>query len=78
MIPDVSERTMARLRARAARNAHTVEDEVRDVLDAATDGNNTMYLFSLHEALSEALEDVAVAGPPASEGRRGVGRASVA
>lgn len=55
-IPDVSERTLARLRLRAALNGHTVEEEMRDILDAAADTANSVFLFSLHEALSEARE----------------------
>jgi len=52
-IRQLDERTMARLRVRAAKNGRSVGAEVRAILDAAVDVPEENFLLALHRTMSE-------------------------
>jgi plasmid stability protein len=52
-IRQLDERTLARLRVRAAKNGRLVGAEVRAILDAAVDVPEENFLLALHRTMSE-------------------------
>jgi plasmid stability protein len=52
-IPQLDERTHARLRGRAAAHGRSVEAEVRAILDAAVNRPEQNFLVALHASMGE-------------------------